>query len=455
MSSWIFNSVPEKVQMQSIKNNLEKMDAAQRTKLRDSISSEIINNTSEKIIILSGPGTGKSHIFVSKIKSILTINPRAKILVMTFVNKLAKELSGKIENDTDLQIKKNQIASRTLHAIAKEILKNSKTYAEYNHIIFSDIGEEIWIDILEICKADAKTYSYIKFQHQTHDLNYKNECKADTMWEKIHELYIKMMWLYKGLSFDDQIKLAYEGICSGELICPKYDFIIVDEYQDFNKCEKELISKMIENSKCSLFAGDDDQVLYDTMKNSHKEYIRELYNGQSFKKAFLPFCGRCSSHIVNAARIFIESVRQKEPDSIDKIYFPISVVDGNPKINVLACQSPGSAVSYIENFIKDNSNEIDQVEEKLKNGEFVDPFLFIISPNMREPHLGKYRKLKNIVEEKQHIVPTTLISTTYKSLCDYLSFAKSQENNLALRKLMLYEEIEKPHVIIEEALKKK
>lgn len=454
MNGWVFDNVPSKDHMQRLKADLERMNTTERTELRDSISSEIIDDVSDKIIILSGPGTGKSHLFINKIKAILNIKPDAKILVTTFVSKLAKELGDKIEHDIELQPKKAQITSSTLHALANEILNNSETYADHKQIIFHDIAEEIWLDILKICKVDAKSYSYIKFQHQTHDLNYKSKCKKDPIWEKIHNSYNEMIHLYKALSFDDQIKLAYEGISAGELVCPKYDFIIVDEYQDFNNCEKELINKMIEKSTYGLFAGDDDQVLYDTMKNSHKEYIRELYNDHKFKKAFLPFCGRCSSNIVNAARTFIEDVREKEPGSIDKIYFPISAVDGNSRINVVACASPSSAASYIKNFIEKNSDEITAINEKLKQGEIVDPFLFVVSPSCKEKHIKKYKKLKEIIEKKQHVVPA-LVSNTYKNLCDYLSLAKCPENNFIFRKIISYEEVKNPHLIVKEALQKK
>ena len=258
--NWVFAKTPEKNIIHQLKADLEKLDSPQRRKLRDDITLEIINDISDKLVILSGPGTGKSHIFVNKIKSVLNINPDAKILVTTFVNKLAKELSEKIQSDSELQSKKNQISSRTLHAIAYEIMKTSTSFKNHSQLLFSNISEEIWIDIMEICGADSEIYSYIDFQHQTHDLNYKSECLANPMWKKLHEMYIEMVHLYKALSFDDHVKLAYEGICSGEIKCPKYDFIIIDEYQDFNKCVKELINVMIANSKLSLFAGDDDQV---------------------------------------------------------------------------------------------------------------------------------------------------------------------------------------------------
>lgn len=82
------------------------MNAAERTDLRDSISSEIIDDVSDSITILSGPGTGKSHLFINKIKGILNINPDAKILVTTFVKKLAKELGEKLNMILNYSLRK-------------------------------------------------------------------------------------------------------------------------------------------------------------------------------------------------------------------------------------------------------------------------------------------------------------------------------------------------------------
>ncbi len=258
-----------------------------------------------------------------------------------------------------------------------------------------------------------------------------------------------MIHLYKALSFDDQIKFAYEGLINGEIQDIKFDFIIVDEYQDFNKCEKEIINKLTLDSKYTLFAGDDDQVLYDTLKNSHKEYIREIYNNTDFKRAFLPFCSRCSSNIVTSAGFFIENNRSKDPESIDKIYIPINSTDESSKIRVIACQQPSSAMSYIKSFITDHSSEIADVETKINLDESINPFLFVISPSQK---CTKYfNGIKEIIEEHQHVGPN-LTSSTYEYLLDYLTLSKNPENNYIFRKILKHEKIEKAHLIVNEAL---
>ncbi len=140
--------------MVQLKTDLAKMNASQRTKLREKITNEIINDLSERLVIVSGPGTGKSHLFLKKIKFILKQNPNAKILITTFVAKLSKELNDKIQNDPEVGSKKEQILSKTLHATAYEMLKKSPSFVNHFQVIEFAILKNIWLDIIKICEAE-------------------------------------------------------------------------------------------------------------------------------------------------------------------------------------------------------------------------------------------------------------------------------------------------------------
>lgn len=56
------------------------------------------------------------------------------------------------------------------------------------------------------------------------------------------------------------------------------DCVIVDELQDFNKLERCLLETILWNAHSWLMAGDDDQVLYDELKQSTRDLIVDMYN---------------------------------------------------------------------------------------------------------------------------------------------------------------------------------
>ena len=81
---------------------------------------------------------------------------------------------------------------------------------------------------------------------------------------------------------------------------PRYDQVLVDEFQDFNRLEVSFID-LLSDAAPILLAGDDDQALYD-FKNASAEHIRPRYSDQNgeYVSFTLPFCSRCTRVIIDA-----------------------------------------------------------------------------------------------------------------------------------------------------------
>ncbi|MCS5711953.1 UvrD-helicase domain-containing protein [Candidatus Berkiella aquae] len=96
----------------------------------------------------------------------------------------------------------------------------------------------------------------------------------------VDELYLKFISFYQAISFDDQIRFAHEELIKKEVTIDFYN-IIFDEYQDFNNVENEFIKLLSFNMKSTLFAGDDDQVLYASLKgiSGHRKGSLIFLNG--------------------------------------------------------------------------------------------------------------------------------------------------------------------------------
>ena len=89
-------------------------------------------------------------------------------------------------------------------------------------------------------------------------------------WEKLR--YIYGYTLRSELVY--QLKISLENISDFELE-PDLKYLIVDEYQDLNKCDLSII-KSLENRNVELFiAGDDDQSIYG-FRHAHPNGIRNF-----------------------------------------------------------------------------------------------------------------------------------------------------------------------------------
>ncbi len=448
MRNWIFDKVPTELELKQICTELTNLSNTERLAKRSEISDAIITDNSNKLVVLSGPGTGKTYLFLNKIKHLLKKDPKSKILITTFVKKLADDLQDKINLEHEIGSKAE---SKTLHSFACELLGTSKRYSKYRNVFDNALEEEIWLDMRHILGVQDGKYSLIDYKASIHDLK---ELSNDNQWNSLNELYLELVDFYNAISFDDQIRFAYEELKDGNIKNEVFNSIIVDEYQDFNKLENKFIELLTSNMSYSLFAGDDDQVLYDSLKNSHREYIEKLYADNNFNRSFLPFCSRCSNNITQVAANFIKNYRVGNSNKVDKIFLPISQSDESSKVRVVLCYSGAGSVDYLKKFINENDSEIEASNEKLKKHESVDPFMFVITPSLKKRFLSRFKNLKEIIEEKQHIYPH-LTSTTYDFLLNCLVVHDNNEDNLAFRRVMFFKELEKSSEFVKEAYSNK
>jgi superfamily I DNA/RNA helicase len=152
----------------------------------------------------------------------------------------------------------------------------------------------------------------------------------------------------------------------------------------------------------------------------------------------LPFCGRCEFHIARAASHFIK--QSPDPDSIKKIYLPLSDAEGCKKVQVVAAATPSTAVDYIKKFIQDHKAEIEKRKEDLAEGRAKDAYLLILSPsrevNFYKPH-GARDELFDLVATYRD--EGRKFSEEHYKVLSYYSLANYPLNNFTFRKVLHYE----------------
>jgi superfamily I DNA/RNA helicase len=435
------NGMPfDSSEIASLSQVLDCLSNENREIYRDNNASEIAKHTAVRTLIVSGPGTGKSFLFLDRINNWYKNDSQATVVVTSFVRKLVADLQKDIINDKNLNKKqKANTTVTTLHKFARSIVeKNHGTSKHKFQPHFKIIGESwknvVWSDVLDFFPGlDSKGFGWKMFEKQLH--NYHFDISTD--WSNIKDKYFELCKFYNASGFADLIlraKIALEENTS----LNSNDYFIIDEYQDFNLAEDSFINQLSLNAKGLLIVGDDEQVLYEELKSGKADLIRNKYHDKNIVNAMLPFSGRCSFHITKATSYFIQQCRNDK--CIQKIYLPLKTSDGSPKIKLVACAHPATAADYIEKFVADNKTAIDGRKAELESGDKKDAFLLILTPAKKIKFLhGAKERIFKILSEYQ--VENRSFSDDYYKVLAYYSLSNDHSNNFAFRKVMHYERI--------------
>ncbi|HVS25737.1 MAG TPA: ATP-dependent helicase [Burkholderiales bacterium] len=440
-------------EIQTLREALDSLGDNERTEYSNQNVAAIAQHGAVKFLIVSGPGTGKSHIFIDRIDHWYKNDPGATVVVTSFVRKLVADLQNDIKSDAKLKDEqKSKITVYTLHKFARSIVEKNNGTSEWRfrphfRIIGQTWKEIVWDDLFAFYPdIDRGVYTWKKFEEQLHNDNFEGSDE----WKGLNETYFKLCRFYNAAGFADLILRATKALAENPGL-NENQYFIIDEYQDFNLAEEALINHFVANPKGLLVVGDDEQVLYEKLKSGNPTLIRNLYKNTDYANGMLPFCGRSSYHITKTADHFIQ--QHREAECIEKIYLPLKTNSNEPKVQVIACATSSTAVDYIEKFVLDNKAEINERKRQLEAGKVKDAYLLILTPAKEVNFYGQSKeKIKRIAAEYQ--TETRSFSEDYYQLLSYYSLANNPHNNFTFRKVLHYEGVseDKVHELIARAV---
>ncbi len=319
----------------------------------------ILDSNAPKKLIVSGPGTGKTYTF----KQIFQTSQSSNNLALTFINKLVNDM------DTDFG---NFAEVKTFHAYCKKLLHEKRG------------GFELYPFLTQIVIEDSNFLGY----HFSDFTNHFQLLKKDS--QQIL-FYINRGDYYNAVCFDDSVYRVLKISETDPDFIPRYDQIIIDEFQDFNPLEVALIDEL-EKYNPILITGDDDQAIY-SLRNSSPNYLREKYYSNTYEKFELPFCSRCPKVVVDATKFFIKTVISNGgfQGRINRKFVPY--LEGNVVTNSRYPKIVTSQISTIHgvgNFIKASIEKIPADEIKEANEEGY-PCVLVVG---KRQHLNPiYKKL--------------------------------------------------------------
>ena len=264
--------------------NFDNINPAQR---------EAITTTDGPVLIIAGPGTGKTFTLVERVIYLIETgeaNPE-NIFIATFTDKAAKELLTRIGNELmnhHIKANLNEMYVGTFHSLCLRILKeyleytrlkkNYRTWETFeqqymvmqNYDYFSEIanvetvlkGNSRWQNAKTLCIYVNKLAEELVDP----DALLQSEDVEIATLGSIMKSYQKLLEEQNALDFSaiqvEAFKLLDEHSDVLERLQEKITHIMVDEYQDTNYIQEQLVFKLAGKRKNICVVGDDDQGLY-------------------------------------------------------------------------------------------------------------------------------------------------------------------------------------------------
>lgn len=247
--------------------------------------SNAVKQTEGPVLILAGAGSGKTTTIISRLAYLIEVVgiPASNTLTLTFTNKAAKEMK-----ERSLSMMQNIAYPPllcTFHKFGLLFLKfNIHLLGRENNFVVMDtddkkkiikkINSELPTPLIasEISRYKNSLLTPDDAYKQAELFNYKQIAEV----YRKYELYLEENNL---VDFDDLIALTYkllnENPALAKVTSQKYQYIMIDEYQDTNELQLKLIQKLCTTHQNICVVGDDDQSIYG-WRGAHIRNIMEF-----------------------------------------------------------------------------------------------------------------------------------------------------------------------------------
>ena len=236
-------------------------------------------------LVIAGAGSGKTRVLTYKIAYLLSKGMKPwSIMALTFTNKAAREMKeriGRLVGDDLAQ----HLYMGTFHSIFSRILRAEAEHIGFdnNFTIYDETDSRSLIKaIVKEMGLDDKSYkpaavharismaknNLVSAESYASDAAIFEQNKRAQMPElgKIFVAYVQRCRQANAMDFDDLLVLTHRLFGEHEEIRQKYaarfDYILVDEYQDTNHVQMSIVMQLCKEKLRVCAVGDDSQSIY-------------------------------------------------------------------------------------------------------------------------------------------------------------------------------------------------
>ncbi len=294
----------------------------------NAVQAEAVAHTDGPVLIFAGAGSGKTRVLTHRIAYLL--NERAiapdRILAVTFTNKAAGEMKARLERMVGSQARDLWVG--TFHSMCVRILRRdgSRVGVAPSFAIIDDTDQRQLVkEILDDLDYDERQIAPGACLHEI------SKAKNALVWpeqylekqtaflgERIGNVYAeyqRRLSESNSLDFDDlivrTIDLLEKDAAVRERYQNKFQYVLVDEYQDVNIAQYRLIALLAGKHKNVTVVGDDDQSIYSWRGSDYRMILRFEDDFPGAKVFKLEENYRSTQRILDAANAMVANNRTR------------------------------------------------------------------------------------------------------------------------------------------------
>lgn len=384
-------------------------------------------------LTLAGPGSGKTAVITERTKNLITeykVNP-SNILVITFTKAAAVEMKNRF---TSLMGDSSYpVTFGTFHAVYFSILKHAYHYRaeniireEQKYALMRELVQKHRLeyeDESEFVTSLLGEISIVKNTGVSIEHYYSTNC-AENLFRRIYSEYEQYLHGHKLIDFDDMLVYTFELFQARKDILAawqrKFQFILIDEFQDINKIQFDII-KMLAAPENNLFVvGDDDQSIY-RFRGARPELMLH------FKDDY-----------PDAAQILLDTNYRSQKHVVDASLNLISHNTERYEKNIHAAREGGSEIEYavFQSQREEIAKIIWNIQEHVGRGGRYEDFAVLFRTNT-QPQMLMERFLEyNIPFRMKDKVPNLYEHWIAKDILAYMKIAKGSRYRSDFLKIM-------------------
>lgn len=281
-------------------------------------------------LVIAGAGSGKTKVLTTRIANLITEGvPSYNILAITFTNKAAKEMKERIEKITP----NSDAFVGTFHSFGLRIIRENVLKLGLSRSFTILDSDDVTSLIKKILKEKGYDVKQISPSYIKNRISFiKNEMLTDAEIEKyfqsdmekiafdIYKEYNIKLKKNNSVDFDDLLKLPVLLFQNNKDILEhyqnKFQYILIDEYQDTNEVQYKLVKLLASKHKNLFVVGDPDQSIYQFRGANYKNILNFEKDYKDTVVVALVDNYRSTKMILDAANSVIKNNKDRKPKDL-------------------------------------------------------------------------------------------------------------------------------------------
>jgi DNA helicase-2/ATP-dependent DNA helicase PcrA len=279
------------------------------------------------VLVLAGPGSGKTRVLTHRIAYQVLEHkiPAQDILAVTFTNKAAREMRGRVEQllgESSAQISTvDRLTMGTFHAFSARIIRREADALPFTReFVIFDEADQLGLvrGIMKDLNIDPKQISPRRIhaaistaKNELIDAEvFSSSSYFNEVVKRVYHLYQRQLLASNALDFDDlllnAVLLLRNNVPIMEAYRRRYQHILVDEFQDTNTAQYVLLQLLTANDPDLFVVGDPDQSIYRWRGADYRNVLRFKEDYPSAQTILLEKNYRSTQNILDLAMAVID-----------------------------------------------------------------------------------------------------------------------------------------------------